>query len=264
MSDFLEYQQDGGIVVLTMNRPDERNVLAGPEQFDAFVNACERINADMSVHVVILTGKGSSFCAGGNVKDMHERSGMFAGSPHDLRTNYRNGIQRIPLALYGLEVPTIAAVNGPAIGAGCDLACMCDIRIASEKAVFAESFVKLGIIPGDGGAWFLQRAVGMSKACEMSFTGDAIDAKEALACGLVSRVVGPDALMGEAQALAARIASNPGIALRMSKRLIREAQQARLDTILDMSASLQALAHNTEAHRHAVEAMTAKLKTKKQ
>lgn len=262
MSEFLEYEQEGGVVVLSMNRPQERNVLCDASQFDEFVETCRRINADLSVRAVILTGLGSAFCAGGNVKGMVDRSGMFAGSPFELRGNYLNGIQRIPLALYDIEVPTIAAVNGPAIGAGCDLACMCDIRIASDKAVFAESFVKLGIIPGDGGAWFLQRAVGLSKAYEMSFTGDNVGAAEALACGLVSRVVGHDQLMTEAKALASRIALNPPSALRMSKRLIREAQSARLDTILDMSASMQAIAHFTDDHRRAVEEVAARLHAK--
>jgi len=123
------------------------------------------------------------------------------------------------LALHHLEVPVIAAINGPAIGAGLDLACMCDIRIASETAVFAESFVKLGIIPGDGGAWFLQRIVGLSKAAEMTFTGEPISAADALACGLVSRVVPAAELMDAAFVLAGQIAANPGHQLRMAKRL---------------------------------------------
>jgi enoyl-CoA hydratase/carnithine racemase len=250
---FLDRTQRDGIMVLTMNRPQERNVLTDEAQFREFVDACDAINADRSVRAVILTGRGSAFCAGGNVKAMRDRTGMFAGSPLQLRANYRDGLQRIPLALYNLEVPTIAAVNGPAIGAGCDLACMCDIRIASENASFAESFVKVGIVPGDGGAWLLQRAVGLSKACEMSFTGDAIGAHEALACGLVSRVVAPEALLDQARALALRIATNPAGVLRLTKRLIREAQHMRLDTLLEMSAAFQALAHTTEEHRSAVE-----------
>ena len=124
----------------------------------------------------------------------YEKEGL---SPEVIREEYRNGIQRLPKALYNLDVPVIAAVNGPAVGAGLDLSCMCDMRIASEKATFAESFVKVGIVPGDGGAWLLPRVVGMSKASEMAFTGDALDAQEALACGLVSRVVPHERLMEE-------------------------------------------------------------------
>jgi len=261
MERFLDYEQDGGVAVVTMNRPAERNALTDFSQFQEFVDLCDRLRDDLSVRALILTGRGPAFCAGGNIKDMQDRSGIFAGSPAELRDNYRKGVQRIPLALYQLEVPTIAAVNGPAIGAGCDLACMCDIRIASDQATFAESFVKLGMIPGDGGAWLLQRAVGLSKACEMSFTGDAIDAQEALACGLVSRVVPADSLLDEARALAGRIARNPSNALRMSKRLIREAQQARLDTVLELSAALQSVAQHSEEHTAALQKMAAKTNT---
>jgi enoyl-CoA hydratase/carnithine racemase len=168
--------------------------------------------------------------------------------PHDDRYAYKEGIHRIPLSLFNLEVPTIAAINGPAIGAGLDLACMCDIRIASETAKFAESFVTLGIIPGDGGAFLLQRAVGYAKAAELTFTGEAIDATEALRIGLVSRVVPPDDLLPVATDLARRIARNPGHALRMAKRLLREAQTARLDTVLELSAAFQAIAHHSTDH----------------
>ncbi len=259
MGDFLQYEQDGAVVTLTMNRPDERNALSGGGQYADFVAACARIRGDDSVSVVILTGAGSAFSAGGNVKDMAERKGLSAGSPYQIRNNYRRDIQNIPLNLYDLDVPTIAAVNGAAIGAGCDLACMCDIRIASERAKFAESFVKLGIIPGDGGAWLLPRLVGQSKAAELTFTGDTIDAAEALACGLVSKVVPADELMDEARALAGRIAANPGHSLRMAKRLLREGQHVRLDTLLEMSAAFQALAHHTAEHDQAIDALLAQL-----
>jgi len=257
MADFLIYEQDGGIVTLTMNQPETRNPLTGNSAVPEFLAACERIAADQTVKVVILTGAGSAFCSGGNVKDM-QRYSRDAMAPMPIRDEYRRGIQRLPLALYNLEVPTIAAVNGAAIGAGCDLACMCDVRIAAEGAKFAESFVKLGIVPGDGGAWLLPRAVGMSKAAEMSFTGDAIDADEALACGLVSRVVPAAELMTAAHALAQRIATNPGPALRLTKRLLREGQHVTLDTLLELSAAFQAMAHKTAQHEEAVVAFVEK------
>lgn len=253
MNRFLLYERDGAVVTLTMNRPAERNALTTAEQFAEFPEACERIRRDPAVRAVILTGAGPAFCAGGNVMDMRNKAGLFEGSPQDIRNRYRSGIQRIPLALYELEVPTIAAINGPAVGAGCDLACMCDLRIASERAMFAESFVKLGIIPGDGGTWFLPRIVGMSKAAEMTFTGDPVPAREALACGLVSKIVPPEQLMDEARSLADRIAANPGVALRMAKRLLRAGQQTSLETLLEMSAAFQAIAHHTPEHGDAVE-----------
>jgi enoyl-CoA hydratase/carnithine racemase len=257
LSQFLLYEQTGAIVTLTMNSPETRNVLTGNQAPQEFVDACARITADASVRAVILTGAGTAFSAGGNLKHMQ---GMFDLSPGELREWYRQGIQRLANAFYNLEVPTIAAVNGPAIGAGCDLTTMCDIRIASENAAFAESFVKVGLIPGDGGAWLLPRVVGMSKAAEMSFTGDTLTAAEALACGLVSRVVPADQLMPQARALAERIAANPGGALRMAKRLLREGQHLRLDGMLEMASSLQAIAHKTPYHVEAVNAFVEKRK----
>jgi enoyl-CoA hydratase/carnithine racemase len=259
MSQFLLYEQDGPVVTLTMNQPEVRNALTGNTAVAEFVDACERITADNSVKVVIITGAGTVFSSGGNVKDMRR---FFENDipPAAIREEYRQGIQRIPVALYNLDVPTIAAVNGPAIGAGCDLTCMCDIRIASEKASFAESFIRVGIVPGDGGAWLLPRVVGMSKAAEMSFTGDSLDAAEALACGLVSRVVAHDKLMDEARALAGRIARNPGPTMRMTKRLLREGQHARLESLLELSAGFQAIAHKTSQHKEAVMAFIEKRK----
>ncbi|HMN81090.1 MAG TPA: crotonase/enoyl-CoA hydratase family protein [Burkholderiaceae bacterium] len=260
MSGFVVYQQTGGVVTLTLNNPDERNALSTQSQWDEIVDACERVQRDASVRAVVLTGAGTAFCAGGNVKQMKEKTGIAGGSGYEIREGYRRGIQRIPLAMWHLDVPTIAAVNGPAIGAGCDLACMCDIRIASDKAKFAESFVKLGIIPGDGGAWLLPRTVGYSKAAELTFTGDTIDAQAALACGLVSKVVPTDQLLAEAQALAQRIAANPGPALRMAKRLLREGQHQRIEALLELSAAFQALAHQTPEHGQAIDAFLASMK----
>ncbi|MGW8271621.1 MAG: crotonase/enoyl-CoA hydratase family protein [Burkholderiales bacterium] len=263
MSDFVLFERDDAVVTLTLNRPEERNALSTQAQWDEIVACCERVRADPAVKVVILTGAGTAFSAGGNVKDMRDKKGISAGNPYAIMRGYQNGIQRIPLALYDLDVPTIAAVNGPAIGAGCDLACMCDIRIASEKARFAESFVKLGIIPGDGGAWLVQRVIGYARAAELTFTGDTIDAQTALSIGLVTRVVAPDALMDAARELAARIAVNSGPALRMTKRLLRQAQTGRLDETLELSAAMQALAHHTPEHDASVAAFVAQLAKRK-
>jgi enoyl-CoA hydratase/carnithine racemase len=140
------------------------------------------------------------------------------------------------------------------------MTCMCDIRIASETATFAESFVRVGIVPGDGGAWLLPRAVGRAKAAEMAFTGEAIDAREALACGLVSRVVPADQLLPVARALAGKIAANPGAVMRMTKRLLREGEHSSLESLLELSAGYQALAHKTADHREAVTAFVEKRK----
>lgn len=255
MTEAIVVERDGDIVTWTLNRPETRNVISEPDMIEAFEAAIADVNRDVTVRAVILTAAGPSFSSGGNVKHMRDREGMFGGSPVELRGGYRHGIQRIPRALYHCEAPVIAAVNGPAIGAGCDLALMCDMRIAATTATFAESFVKLGIIPGDGGAWFLPRAVGQARAAEMAFTGDAIDAATALEWGLVSRVVEPDELVPTARALAERVAVNPPQALRMTKKLLREGQHQSLESLLELSASMQALAHHTQDHQEAVAAM---------
>ena len=251
---FLEQTRHGHVLLLTMSSPDTRNALTSDEQFADFENVCRAVNDDMSVRAVVLTGEGSAFCAGGNVKDMRDRTGLFSGDPFDQADAYRKGIQRIPRAIYALNVPIIAAVNGPAVGAGCDLATMCDIRIASEKAMFAESFVKLGIIPGDGGAWFLPRAVGYSNACLMAFGGDPVKAPQALSMGLVSEVVPPDALLERSLQIAQSIAANPPHAVRLTKQLMRASANASLDELLDKSAAFQAVCHAEPDHAEAVAA----------
>lgn len=256
MSDFLLYEKTGGVVVLTMNRPEQRNALSSVEICEEFEDRCRSIERDPSVNALILTGAGPAFCAGGDIKKMRDRSGFApARTVIDTRDSYRRSIHRIPKALYNLEVPTIAAINGPAIGAGLDLACMCDMRISAGHAVFAESFIKLGIVPGDGGAWFLPRIVGYSMACEMAFTGMQIDAEEARRIGLVSRVVDGPALMEKAFELAGRIDSVPGRTLRMTKRLLRDGSQLSLDHHLEMAGAFQTIAHETEDHREALAAM---------
>ncbi|EPD40302.1 crotonase/enoyl-CoA hydratase family protein [Delftia sp. WSY_4] len=256
---FLNIARDGAIWTLTMNQPETRNALTGNTAVEEFVQVCDEIRRDASVKAVILTGAGPIFSSGGNVKDM-QRFFDDALTPDAIREEYRQGIQRIPRALTQLDVPVICAINGPAIGAGLDLTCMCDIRIASETATFAESFVRVGIVPGDGGAWLLPRAVGRAKAAEMAFTGEAIDAQQALACGLVSRVVPADQLLPTARALADKIAANPGAVMRMTKRLLREGEHSTLESLLELSAGYQALAHKTADHREAVMAFVEKRK----
>jgi enoyl-CoA hydratase/carnithine racemase len=260
MNPFLQIERDGAIVTVRMNHPETRNALTSPEQIQEFVDLCAELRRDHSARVMVLTGNGSASCAGGNVKDMRSREGIFAGSPYELRNTYRDGIQRIPLALYELDIPVIAAINGPAIGAGLDLACMCDIRLASTSALFAESFVRLGIVPGDGGAWLLPRIIGIPKASLMAFTGDTVNAAKALEWGLVEQVCTHETLQAEARSLAQRISVNPGHALRLCKRLLREGQHMRLDSLLELSAAYQSLAHHTEDHQEAVSAFLDKRK----
>ncbi|WP_040867196.1 crotonase/enoyl-CoA hydratase family protein [Nocardia exalbida] len=255
MNDPILIERTGDVVVWTLNNPQARNPISGTDTINALEDAVTAANRDPGLRVAILTGAGSAFSSGGNVVHMRERTGMFGGAPAQLRQEYRHGIQRIPKALYHCEVPTIAAVNGPAVGAGLDLALMCDMRLAAGTAVFAESFVKVGLIPGDGGAWLLPRAIGMARACEMAFTGEPIDANTALDWGLVSEVVEPSALLDAAHRLAARVCANPPHVLRMTKRLLREGTHQSLESLLELSAAMQAAAHHTEDHREALAAM---------
>ena len=257
MPDFLIYEQDGPVVTLTMNQPEQRNPLSGNSAVEEFLSAIERIHDDRQVRCVIITGNGPSFSAGGDIREMKRQSSPEV-SETEIRQWYRRGIQRLTLNLFDLEVPVIAAVNGHAIGAGLDLACMCDIRIASEKAKFSEAFIKLGIVPGDGGAWLLPRIVGMSRAAELALTGDMIDAQQALAWNLVSRVVPDDELLPAARELAGRITQHAPHAVRMTKRLLREGLHSRLDALLELSAVFQAVSHKTADHSEAVNAFLEK------
>ena len=251
-------EQKQHIAILTLNQPKMRNSISEIEMVDEFISALDQIANNKDLRCLIITGTGSAFSSGGNIKHMLNKEGMFEGEANDVRENYANVIQRIPQALFNLNLPTIAAVNGPAVGAGCDLAMYCDMRVASENAMFAESFIKVGIIPGDGGAWILPRIAGFARAAEMAFTGEAITAEQAYEWGMLNRLVKADALMDEAMALAQRIAKNPPQALRATKQLLRAGTSMPLDSLLQMSAAIQANLHQTEDHIEAVSAMIEK------
>lgn len=258
MTSPLLVEQREAILTVTLNLPERRNPISDLTMIDALLATMAEADADLGVRAVILTGAGTAFSSGGDLKQMKAGVGLRATLPAQTRRNYRTGIQRLPLAFHALEVPVIAAINGPAIGAGLDLACMCDVRIAAKGARFAESFVKVGIVPGDGGAWLLPRVIGFSRATELALTGEMIDADAALACGLVSHVVDDDALMDKAREVAGKIAANPPHAVRMTKRLLREGQTATLANILEMSAAMQSLAHATKDNDEAIDAFIEK------
>jgi enoyl-CoA hydratase/carnithine racemase len=252
---FVRTEKAGRVATVTFQRPDSRNAIAEFDDCRDLVEALERANADPDISVLILTGEGSAFSAGGNLKAMRDRVGIGPGAtPADTRANYRNGIQKIPQAFMALEIATIAAINGPAIGLGLDLACLCDMRIAADTARFASSFVKIGLVPGDGGAWILPRVIGYPKAAELILTGDTYSAEQALQMGLVGSIVPADQVMPEAVRLAERIAVNPPKSVRLAKRLLREGQNCRLPEMLELSAAFQAMAHETADHREALDA----------
>ena len=251
---------DGRVALLKLCRDDLRNALTGTTLADDIVRTVTWADGETGISVLVITGQGRAFSSGGNVKEMRDRQGTFAGSPGEIQQAYRNGIQRIPLALYRAGLPIIAAVNGPAIGAGFDLACMCDLRIASTNSQVGETFINLGIIPGDGGAWFLQRLIGYQRAAEMTLTGKIVSADEALRMGLFLEVVEPEALLPTTMELAHRLAAKPPLALRQTCRLLKLAQRTELPDFLELCASAQAVAHHTSDHLESVNAFLDKRK----
>lgn len=253
MAEPVLYEQDGRIVTITLNQAETRNALSD-QLVPALISALNQAEADEGVSCVILTGAGKSFSSGGNLKEIRAMTQDKKLSVHGIRNWYLEMIQQIPRTMAQMTVPVIAAVNGHAIGAGCDLTMMCDIRIASDKALFAESFMRVGLIPGDGGAWFLPRVIGLSRACEMSYTCDMIDAAKAERWGMVSEVVSPEELLDAARAVAQRIVAHPPVGIRYAKKLLMASQDMPLSSALEMAAGMQATLQNTEDHLEAIDA----------
>jgi enoyl-CoA hydratase/carnithine racemase len=243
---------DGRVAVLTLNRDDVRNALTSTRLVDEICDTLAWANGGSDVSVLILTGAGSAFSAGGNIKTMRERS--LSSSTEELERYYRHGVQRIPRAMDASEVPLIAAVNGPAIGAGFDLANMCDIRIGSNRAQFGETFINLGLMAGDGGGWFLQRLVGAQRAAELTLTGRIVKADEARELGILLEVTEPERLLDRAMEIAAQIAAKPPLAVRYAKRVLNLARRQSLADHLETCASFQAALQKTEDHLEALSA----------
>ena len=258
MTESLRIERDGPIALVTLNRPDTRNALS-EDIIAPLAKFLSGANGDASLGCIILTGAGKSFSAGGDVKAMRDGSEpMFAGTPIEMQEGYRNGIQQLPRLFNLLDVPAIAAVNGHAIGAGMDLSTMCDIRVASTEARFAESFLRVGLISGDGGAWYLPRAIGYAKAIEMALTCRVLDAEQALDWGLVTHVTAPEDLMPRAWELARGITAFAPKSIRLNKRLLRQSAGVPLETALDLAASFQAIVQHTDDQREAVNALLEK------
>ena len=259
MSKSVLYEQDDRIVKITLNRPDTRNALSG-DIIEGLVEYIQKADKDKNVGCVILTGAGKSFSSGGNLQEIKDMTTKDQMTQAQLEDWYRFGIQKIPLTMNSIDVPVVAAVNGHAIGAGNDLCTMCDIRIAGEDAKFSESFLRIGIIPGDGGSWFLPKIIGLARANEMILTCEVLDANKALDWGLVSKVVPNENLLVEAQQLAKKIASQPPEASRRAKRLLRMSQKVPLQDALEMAASQQSMLQQLDDHREAIDALLEKRK----
>lgn len=255
------YHVEEGIATITLNRPDQFNAFS-LDMLKGWAYYLEKARDDDQVEVIVVTGNGKAFCAGGDVKTMNKGEGFIAGvvpesdgAPRGLqvKNSLMKIVHRVALTLEDIDKPVICAVNGPAMGAGLDMALMCDIRIASEKSVFAESYIKVGIVPGDGGAYYLPRLVGLAKALEMLWFGDRIDAEEALRIGLVNKVVPAEDLLKETMAYAKRLVESPTIAIRMTKRAVYSALKTDLRTALDMVSSHMAIVTESADHKEAVQ-----------
>jgi enoyl-CoA hydratase/carnithine racemase len=253
----LKYEKTGHVALITLDREAARNAYS-VEMIDSLERAFDAAEEDQDVRAVVLTGKGRAFSAGGDVKAMLDKSGMFGGGPSELRGRYLDGIHRVPRRIMRFEKPLIAAIQGAAIGAGLDLACMCDIRIASSDAQFGSTFVKLGLVPGDGGAFVLARVVGFPRALELMLSGRVIDAQEAERIALVHEVVTPENVLSRALTKGHEIAANGPVAVRLTKMLAYQAQHSTLEQALLAAATCQGIAQNTGDHLEGVRALLEK------
>src|SRR5499433_2638924 len=251
----LIYEVKDSIAMLTLNRPERLNAL-GDTLRDDLYDAVLRASQDPEIRVLVVTGAGKGFCSGGDVKAMNDvKEGRAERPLIDKVAPLRD---RVLLAMRDAPQPVIAAVNGAAAGAGMNLALGCDIRLASTAAKFTQAFVNRGLHPDWGGTYFLPRIVGMAKACELIFTGEIIDAQEALRLGIVSQVVAPEELMPTAYELARRIAAGPPVAIRLAKRALYHSEETDLRGALEFETFAQNVCSETEDAREGIRAFVEK------
>ncbi|MBV9521595.1 MAG: enoyl-CoA hydratase/isomerase family protein [Alphaproteobacteria bacterium] len=256
MTDHLRFCLEGRIATITLDRPERMNAFTFA-MIDAWVEAIAECRRNDDIRALIVTGAGAAFCSGGDIVEMKER---LEHPPERRKSELWGRIQRIPLALEDFDKPVLVAVNGAATGAGMDLALMGDLRYAAASARFAETYVRVALVPGAGGAHFLPRLVGTAKALELFWTGDFVDAAEAERIGLVNKVL-PDAeLLPHVRAVAARIAEAPALSVRFIKRAVLQGMRGDLRTNLDLISSHYAIVTAAPDHREAVEAFIAKRK----
>ncbi len=258
----IKTKTEGGIATITLADPDTRNAITGEKMLEDLLDALDEIEADPDTVVVIIDAEGPAFSSGGNVKDMANKEGLFSGDPAETTEKYRDTIQQLTRFLATTDLVTIAAVDGPAVGAGFDLVLGCDLRFGSRNARFAHTFIEMGIIPGDGGAWLLPRVVGWQRATELALTARFITAAEAENYGVLLEVVPEDKLKDRVREVASTIASKPRPAVTMAKRLLRQAKSMDLDGFLEFSAALQSIAHTTPEHMTAVASYVENLKNR--
>jgi enoyl-CoA hydratase/carnithine racemase len=253
----IEYRVEDFICWVKLNDPQRRNAIS-LEMVDELTTCLRHFDRDPKVRLFVLSGQGRAFSAGGNVKDMLDKKGMFEGEPFELRRRYELGIQQIPKTIEALDKPIIAMVNGAAIGAGCDLAFMCDMRILCEHSKFGETFSKLGLLPGVGGTYFLTRAVGYSKAMQMFLTGDIISGEEAYKMGLGNYFTTSENLELLTKKVADKVVANAPEAIVLTKRILKSALRRELDDQLNILAAYQSMAQRMDDHFEGVNALLEK------
>lgn len=239
------------VATITLNRPDKLNAFDA-EMVDAWADALDGLAADRSVHTIVVTGAGRAFCAGGELSTLAEESGPLAKKEF-----LRDHVHRVQRSLQQVPQPVIAMINGAAMGAGFDMALLCDLRVAADEAKIGEAYVNLGLVPGDGGAWLLTRLVGPARALELLLTGRTIDGAQAAEWGLVNQSVPREQLADTTHALAERLAAGPQLAQRLIKRAVYTAEAMPRDTHYDMVSSYMALAQSHDDFKGAIAAAQA-------
>ncbi|HMK64844.1 MAG TPA: enoyl-CoA hydratase/isomerase family protein [Thermodesulfobacteriota bacterium] len=250
------FKAENGIATITLNQPEKKNAF-NMGMIERWAQALVEWRTDPNVKVIVLTGTGDAFCSG---VDLGSNTNRVEMGPYDHKSVLWDKIHRIALALEDLDKPVIAAVNGVAVGAGLDMALMCDIRFAADTARMSEGYVRVGLVPGDGGCYFLPRLVGLAKALELLLTGDFIDAQEALRIGMVNRVYPADKLMQETYAYARKIADGPSLIIQTIKRATYQSSRSDLRTALDLISSHMGVVRSTEDHRRTMAAAMERLK----
>ncbi len=269
---FIRVEKLEGVLLITMHDPGTRNAL-GQDMAREMFEELDRFEDDPEDRVLLLTGTEPSFCSGANVRrfdrDIQDREEVVEEKPPlpwgkiEARMGSREKLDRslasqVPLRIHELQKPSIAAINGHAMGVGMGLALACDIRIASENAVFSEAFVRMGLIPGDGSCWQLPRLIGLSNTFLLQYTGDRIDGAESYRMGLVSKVLPHEEFMPAAMELASRVAHGPTQSMSLIKYLVQKSQETNLRESLEIAHVAQDLARQTEDHKEAVSAFLEK------
>jgi enoyl-CoA hydratase/carnithine racemase len=249
MSDLLTLKESG-VGTITLNRPAKKNSFTF-EMIEEWVATLEKWRTDPEVAVIVLTGAGNDFCSG---VDFSSAGDPMQTGPYEMKHLLWDKVHRIPLILEDIDKPVIAAMKGVAVGAGLDMGLMCDLRFAADNARFSEGYVKVGLVPGEGGAYWLPRLVGPAKALELLWTGDFIDAAEALRIGMVNRVYPEDRLMDETYEFARRLVAGPGAVHRIIKRATYQSARTDLRTSLDMISSHMGVIRETKDSKDAFQA----------